>query len=109
MTIRTTPTILLLLSTLALVLATAAIVPDLADAALRSAAGGSKGAGGFAQLTRYLDKLSSYLIPVGASVAVIGLIGGGVMFMFGNPQATRTLGYVALGLVIVLASKGLAA
>jgi hypothetical protein len=31
------------------------------------------------------------------------------MFMAGNPRAGRVLGYVAVGVVIVLGSKGLAA
>jgi type IV secretory pathway VirB2 component (pilin) len=84
--------------------------PELADAALRNAAGGGgDGGGGFATLTRYLDRLASFLIPVGAAGAVLGLIAGGFMFMAGNPGAQRVLGYVAVGVVIVLASKGLAA
>ena len=84
-------------------------LPELADAALRNAAGGGSGGGGFAALTRYLDRLASYLIPVGGAGAVLGLIAGGFMFMAGNPGAQKVLGYVALGVVIVLASKGLAA
>jgi type IV secretory pathway VirB2 component (pilin) len=84
-------------------------LPELADAALRNAAGGGNGGGGFAALTRYLDRLASYLIPVGGAGAVLGLIAGGFMFMAGNPGAQKVLGYVALGVVIVLASKGLAA
>ena len=84
-------------------------LPELAEAALKNAAGGGGGGGGFAALTRYLDRLASFLIPVGAAASVLGLISGGVMFMFGNPAAMKVLGYVALGVVIVLASKGLAA
>jgi type IV secretory pathway VirB2 component (pilin) len=84
--------------------------PELAAAALKNAAGGgSGGGGGFATLTRYLDRLATYLIPVGGAGAVLGLIAGGFMFMGGNPAAQRVLGYVAVGVVIVLASKGLAA
>jgi hypothetical protein len=84
--------------------------PELAAAALRNAAGGGGGGGGgFATLTRYLDRLATYLIPVGGAGAVLGLIAGGFMFMGGNPAAQRVLGYVAVGVVIVLASKGLAA
>jgi hypothetical protein len=84
--------------------------PELAAAALQNAAGGGGGGGGgFATLTRYLDRLASYLIPVGGAGAVLGLIAGGFMFMGGNPGAQRVLGYVAVGVVIVLASKGLAA
>jgi type IV secretory pathway VirB2 component (pilin) len=90
-------------------LALALALPEVADAALKNAAGGGSGGGGFADLTRYLDRLATYLIPVGGAFAVLGLIAGGFMFMGGNPGAQRVLGYVALGVVIVLASKGLAA
>jgi type IV secretory pathway VirB2 component (pilin) len=113
MTNRTaTPRIRLLLlcgACVAGVLLASFAVPDLAEAALRNAAGGTSGGGGFATLTRYLDRLASYLIPVGGAGAVLGLIAGGFMFMAGNPGAQRVLGYVAVGVVIVLASKGLAA
>jgi type IV secretory pathway VirB2 component (pilin) len=84
-------------------------LPELAEAALKNAAGGGNGGGGFAALTRYLDRLASYLIPVGGAGAVLGLIAGGFMFIGGNPGAQKLLGYVAVGVVIVLASRGLAA
>jgi type IV secretory pathway VirB2 component (pilin) len=84
-------------------------LPEIADAALKNAAGGGNGGGGFAALTRYLDRLASYLIPVGGAGAVLGLIAGGFMFIGGNPGAQKLLGYVAVGVVIVLASRGLAA
>ena len=93
----------------ALALAGALAVPELAEAALKNAAGGGGGGGGFASLTRYLDRLATFLIPVGGAGAVLGLIAGGFMFMGGNPRAARVLGYVAVGVVIVLGSKGLAA
>lgn len=100
----------LFLASAALALAlTVLVAPEVADAALRSAAGGGRGGGGFGALTRYLDRLASYLIPVGGAFAVLGLIYGGGLFMSGSPQAGRVLGYVAVGIVIVLASKGLAA
>jgi type IV secretory pathway VirB2 component (pilin) len=92
-----------------LVLALALAVPELAEAALKNAAGGGGGGGGFGALTRYLDRLATFLIPVGGAGAVLGLIAGGFMFMAGNPRAGRVLGYVAVGVVIVLGSKGLAA
>lgn len=84
-------------------------VPEAAEAALRNAAGGSNGGGGFAALTRYLDRLATFLIPVGGAAAALGVILGGCQFIAGNPAAAKTLGYVAVGVVIVLASKGLAA
>ena len=85
-------------------------VPDVAEAALRNAAGGGDGAGGFATLTRYLDRLASFLIPVGGAAAVIGRDRRGlpVHRRAARPRA-KMLGYVAVGVVIVLASKGLAA
>jgi len=101
---------LLLIAAVTAALALALVLPEVADAALRNAAGGGGGGGGgFGALTRYLDRLASLLIPVGGAGAVLGLIAGGFMFMAGNPGAQRVLGYVALGVVIVLASKGLAA
>jgi len=87
----------------------ALLSPDVADAALKSAAGGGGGGCGFAVVTRYLDKLASFLIPVGGGFAALGLIYGGGKFMLGSPDAGRVLGFVAVGIVIVLASKGLAA
>jgi hypothetical protein len=108
------PTIRINVSALCAVCLIAALLvsltfPDLADAALKNAAGGGGGGGGFARLTRYLDRLATFLIPVGGAGAVLGLIAGGFMFMAGNPSAQKVLGYVAVGVVIVLASKGLAA
>jgi type IV secretory pathway VirB2 component (pilin) len=101
--------LLVLAALSAAVLALAFMLPELAEAALKNAAGGGDGGGGFGALTRYLDRLASFLIPVGGAGAVLGLIAGGFMFMAGNPGAQRVLGYVALGVVIVLASRGLAA
>jgi hypothetical protein len=83
--------------------------PEQAEAVLRNAAGGTGGGGGFATLTRYLDRLATFLIPVGGAAAAIGVIIGGVQFIAGNPAAMKTLGYVAVGVVVVLGSKGLAA
>lgn len=83
--------------------------PGISNAALRQAAGGGGGSGGFKDLTNYLDKIATYLLPVGGSLAVVGLIYGGSLLMTGSPYAGRTLAYVVVGVVIVLASKGLAA
>lgn len=90
-------------------LAALLVLPSAADAALRSAAGGGRGTGGFTQLTKYLDTISTDLIPVGGALAVLGLIYGGSLLMAGAPHAGRTLSYVVVGVVVVLASKGLAA
>jgi type IV secretory pathway VirB2 component (pilin) len=85
-----------------------ALTPASAQAALQSAAGGQKGTGGFSQLTKYVEKISSDLIPVGGALAVLGLIYGGSLLMAGAPHAGRTLTYVVVGVVVILASNGLA-
>ena len=58
-------------SAFALVLAAALVSPGWAEAALKNAAGGGGGGGGFATLVRYLDRLATFLIPVGAAGAVL--------------------------------------
>lgn len=90
-------------------LAAAALDPDAAEAALRSAAGGGGGRGGFARLSSYMDRLASYLIALAVPLAVLGLIYGGALFISGSPKAGQVLGYVAVGFILVVASKGLAA
>jgi hypothetical protein len=65
--------------------------------------------GGFSKLVDYIDAIASYAIPVGSALAVLGLVYGGCLLMVGAPHAGRTLGYVVIGIVIVLSSQGLAA
>ena len=84
--------------------------PELAEAALRSAAGGGGGgAGGFDRFVRFINKLADFMIPVGAAFSVLGLIWGGMLFQAGDQRAGRVLGLVALGVGIVLMSKPIAA
>jgi hypothetical protein len=84
--------------------------PELAAAALRSAAGGGgSGAGGFDRFVRFINKLADFMIPVGAAFSVLGLIWGGMLFQAGDQRAGRVLGLVALGVGIVLMSKPIAA
>lgn len=87
----------------------ALVTPDVASAALRSAAGGSDGAGGFARFVRFLNRLADYTVPVGGAFSVLGLIWGGILFMVGDARAGRVLGLVALGVGVVLLSKPIAA
>jgi hypothetical protein len=63
---------------------------------------------GFTELISYMTTLSGYLIPVGAGMAVLGLIYGGCLLMAGAPHAGRTLTFVVVGVVVVLASGGIA-
>jgi hypothetical protein len=84
--------------------------PGVAEAALRSAAGGGRGgAGGFDRFVRFVNRLADYTIPVGAAFSVLGLIWGGMLFQAGDARAGRVLGLVALGVGIVLLSKPIAA
>jgi hypothetical protein len=99
----------MLCASVALVAAVGVADPDIAEAALKSAAGGGDGGGGFAKLGAYMNRLASYLIALAVPLAVLGLIYGGGLFISGSPKAGQVLGYVAVGFVIVVASKGLAA
>ena len=84
--------------------------PDVAGAALQSAAGGkSNGAGGFARFVEFLNHLADYAIPIGGAFSVLGLIWGGLLFQAGDARAGRVLGFVVLGVGIVLLSKPIAA
>ncbi|MBJ7329176.1 MAG: hypothetical protein JHC95_04710 [Solirubrobacteraceae bacterium] len=92
------------------VLLIAAIAADPAGAALQSAAGGRSGsAGGFSRFVDFINRLADYTIPIGAAFSVLGLIWGGLLFQVGDQRAGRVLGFVALGVGIVLLSKPIAA
>jgi hypothetical protein len=84
--------------------------PDVASAALQSAAGGkSGGGGGFARFVAFINRLADYTIPIGSAFSVLGLIWGGLLFQAGDQRAGRVLGFVALGVGVVLLSKPIAA
>jgi hypothetical protein len=99
--------------TLCVVIATvlgAAMLPHAADAALQGAAGGkSAGGGGFDRFVQFINHLADYAIPIGGAFSVLGLIWGGLLFQAGDTRAGRVLGFVALGVGIVLLSKPIAA
>jgi hypothetical protein len=87
-----------------------ALSPDAAPAALQGAAGGkSAGGGGFDRFVQFLNHLADYAIPIGGAFSVLGLIWGGLLFQAGDTRAGRVLGFVALGVGIVLLSKPIAA
>jgi hypothetical protein len=93
-----------------LLLALAVVLPDRAAAALQGAAGGKPGsAGGFSRFVDFINRLADYTIPIGAAFSVLGLIWGGLLFQAGDQRAGRVLGFVALGVGIVLLSKPIAA
>lgn len=83
--------------------------PDSADAALQGAAGGKSGGGGFARFVDFINRLADYTIPIGSAFSVLGLIWGGLLFQAGDTRAGRVLGFVVLGVGIVLLSKPIAA
>jgi hypothetical protein len=92
------------------VLIAALAVPDVASAALQGAAGGkSDSGGGFSRFVQFIDHLADYTIPIGSAFSVLGLIWGGLLFQAGDQRAGRVLGFVALGVGIVLLSKPIAA
>lgn len=93
----------------ALVLACLA-TPDPAGAALRRAAGGGEpGGGGFARFVSFINNLADYTIPIGSAFSVLGLVWGGLLFQTGDQRAGRVLGFVAIGVAVVLLSKPIAA
>lgn len=98
----------LAIAALAVVLATLA-GPDPASGALRGAAGGQSGGGGFSRFVEFINHLADYTIPIGSAFSVLGLIWGGLLFQAGDQRAGRVLGFVALGVGIVLLSKPIAA
>lgn len=92
-----------------LLLVASALVPEVADAALKGAAGGGNGSGGFVVLTRYIDRIATYLIPVGAAIGVLGFIGVGIAFENGDERAGQWAKHIVIGVVVILGSKGLIA
>jgi hypothetical protein len=85
------------------------IAPDTAAAALQSAAGGKPGNGGFSRFVEFINRLADYTIPIGSAFSVLGLVWGGLLFQAGDQRAGRVLGFVAVGLGVVLLSKPIAA
>lgn len=93
-----------------LVFALLAMLPDQAAAALQGAAGGKPGSsGGFSRFVDFINRLADYTIPIGGAFSVLGLVWGGLLFQAGDQRAGRVLGFVALGVGIVLLSKPIAA
>lgn len=91
-------------------LVAAELSPDVANAALQSAAGGKAAdGGGFDRFVQFINHLADYAIPIGGAFSVLGLIWGGLLFQAGDTRAGRVLGFVVLGVGIVLLSKPIAA
>jgi hypothetical protein len=78
-------------------------------AALRTAAGGTSGSNGFADVSRFLDNLATYVIYLAIPAGALGLIAAGGMLIAGNPDGTTWLARTAVGVGIVLLAKGIMA
>jgi len=77
--------------------------------ALRTAAGGTSGQNGFADVSAFLDKLSTYLIYLAIPAGALGLIASGGALIAGNPNGSSMLARTSLGVGLVLLAKGIVA
>jgi hypothetical protein len=77
--------------------------------ALRTAAGGTSGTNGFAEVSRFLDNLATYLIYLAIPGGALGLIASGGMLLAGNPEGPKWLARSAIGVGVVLLAKGIMA
>jgi hypothetical protein len=75
--------------------------------ALKTAAGGTSGTNGFADVAKFLDTLCTYVIFLAIPAGVLGLIAAGGMLISGNPEGQSWLARTAVGVGIVLLSKGI--
>lgn len=78
-------------------------------AALQTAAGGTKGTSGFADVAKFLDNLATYAIYLGIPLGILAFIAAGGMLAAGNPEAPGWLVKATLGVGIILLSKGIMA
>jgi TrbC/VIRB2 pilin len=84
--------------------------PKLVVAALETAAGGGgNGSGGFSGFVSFLDNVATYLVYVGAAAGVLGLIAAGGMLIAGSPEGGKWLTRTVIGVGIVLLAKGIMA
>lgn len=78
-------------------------------AALKTAAGGTSGQNGFAEVSAFLDHLATYVIFLAIPFGVLALIAAGGMLISGNQDGTTWLARTCVGVGIVLLSKGILA
>lgn len=90
-------------------LAAVLALSNLTLAALSTAAGPAGGTSGFANVATFLNNLSTYLIYLAIPGGTIGLIVGGALLWSGSPDGPKWLAKTALGVGIVLLSKGIMA
>ena len=68
-----------------------------------------QGGGTIAQVSDYVDKISSFLVWLAIPGATLGILVAGGMFMVGNRKAAQVGAGVIVGLIVVVCSKGIAA
>ncbi|HZA18957.1 MAG TPA: TrbC/VirB2 family protein [Pseudonocardiaceae bacterium] len=76
-------------------------------AALRTAAGGTSGRNGFAEVSEFLDTLATYVIYLAIPAGALAIIAAGGMLISGNPEGTSWLARTAVGVGVVLLAKGI--
>jgi hypothetical protein len=77
-------------------------------AALKTAAGGNPdGTNGFANVSRFLDNLATYVMWLAIPLGALGLIAAGGMLIGGNPDGSSMLAKTAVGVGVVLLAKGI--
>jgi hypothetical protein len=92
------------------VAATLSVGSRLVAGALETAAGGAPtAAGGFAGFVSFLDNIATYLVVVGASLGVLGLIASAVMLISGSPEGPKWLARTVIGVGVCLLAKGIMA
>ena len=78
-------------------------------AALQKMAGYTGKGSAFKGVQDYLEALRDSLIPLAIPLGAIGMAGGGVAYMVGNPLAQKVLGGVIIGLALALLGPSLIA
>ncbi len=68
-----------------------------------------RGQNGFADVSRFLDNLATYVIYLAIPAGVLAIIAAGGMLITGNPDGTTWLARTAVGVGIVLLAKGIMA
>jgi hypothetical protein len=91
------------------VLAVMATVGGWQLAALKTAAGGTSGSNGFANVSAFLDHLATMLIFLAIPAGVLGLIAAGGMMIAGNPDGQTWLVRTIFGVALIFLAKGVMA
>jgi hypothetical protein len=84
--------------------------PDPATAALQKIAGYQKsGDNRFGSVYEYFSNLRDAILPLSIPIGAIGMVVGGGMYVFGNPQAGRLLFGVVVGMGLIMMAPSIVA